>query len=118
MDDQTATVIAAGFAAAGGVLVAKLSRPDSAPATAPGPHDLTTIAGLAALLTETRTETSRQITELQARQLEHEQHARLQDRIIGAFRRRSGVLEDAMRAAGVPIPPPDPADAALISGSV
>lgn len=111
MDESTATVIAAAFATAGGVIVAKLSKPDPSAAE---PHDLTTIAGLAAALTEQRT----QISELQARQLGHEEHARLQDRIIAAFRRRSGVLEGAMRAAGVPIPDLDPADAELISGSV
>lgn len=110
MDDAVAMVAAGLIGGVASVAVAMISKPDD---THPD-HDLTTIAGLAAALTETRTEVSR----LRDRQTAGEEHARLQDRIIAAFRRRSGVLEDAMRAAGVPIPPPDPADAALISGSV
>lgn len=120
MDDATATVIAAGLAAGGAAIVAKLSRPDSA---APEPHDLTTIAGLAAALTETRAqqarqdaEHARQIAALQVRQQEHEDHARVQDRTIQALRRWAAALEGALRSTGATMPEPIPEDAPLIRG--
>lgn len=116
MSDGLSTLIVGLAAVVGTIVVAMISRRDPDPAT-PSQPDLTTIAGLAAAFTEARAEQARQAAE-QGRQISELQgRQRLQERIIGAFRRRSGVLEDAMRAAGVPIPDLDPADAALMSGS-
>lgn len=116
MNDALASLIVGLSAVVGSVVVARISRPEPDPHAAPA-QDLTTIAGLAAALTENRTETSRQIAELQARQLEHEAHARLQDRTIRALRRWAAALEGALRSTGATMPEPDPEDAPLIRGA-
>ncbi|WP_055588548.1 hypothetical protein [Peterkaempfera griseoplana] len=118
--DQTVLgVIIAVVGVAGSVLVAAISRPHPDP---PGPRpsgepvqarDLTTIAGIAEVVASQ----SHKIQSLEARQLEHEEHARLQDRTIQALRRWAAVLETALRSTGASVPEPNPEDAPLIRGS-
>ncbi|MFB7285423.1 hypothetical protein [Actinacidiphila glaucinigra] len=93
--------------------VAWVSRPkQEQPKPAGEGPDLSTVAGLAdavvALHERGETQDER-ITELE--------EAQRQDRLrIGAFRRYLGVLQTALRRAGLPVPEPAPEDRELING--
>lgn len=82
------------------VLVAWISRARGEPEP-----DLSTIEGLAAELVRVRGRLRTVETE--------QQHAGAR---LAAHGRYITILQDALRGAGVPVPPPDPADAPLIHG--
>ena len=104
-------VVVAVLGVVGSIVVAWISTPRREDEDKEEPvRDLTTIAGLAQVLTDQ----GHQISELQRKQLEHEEHARVQDRTIRALRRWALVLETALRSTGATVPEPTPEDAPLV----
>ncbi|MGX9921800.1 hypothetical protein ACWIG4_18320 [Streptomyces sp. NPDC002248] len=101
------SVVVGGIAS---VVVAWISKPrDRAD---DGEPDLSTLAGIAAVVTEQQ----QRIRDLEAAQVAQREHAAVQDRTIGALRRYVLRLQAALRSTGAPVPEPDPDDADLIRG--
>jgi hypothetical protein len=96
------------------VVIAWISKPRPAPPIEEPEReqDLTTLAGIAAVVTEQQ----QRIRDLEAAQLAQREHAAVQDRTIGALRRYVLRLQAALRSTGAPVPEPDPDDADLIRG--
>ncbi|MFJ4434616.1 hypothetical protein [Streptomyces sp. NPDC088923] len=103
------SVVVGGIAS---VVVAWISKPRDRDEGGDREQDLTTLAGIAAVVTEQQ----QRIRDLEAAQVAQREHAAVQDRTIGALRRYVLRLQAALRSTGAPVPEPDPDDADLIRG--
>lgn len=107
-----ASLFIGGAVAMGVAWVSRVPRAELEP-------DMTTIEGLARVVTEqgkTITMQGDKIAVLEQRNREHTEHSALQDRTIRALRRWALALETALRGTGADVPDPEPEDAPLISG--